>query len=570
MKKNPSTLKRMALLAVLLLACAVLSACYMEPDRVVDNQNGLNAGDNQTFDTVITPTPTVTITPTPAPTSNQVDWSAWDFGADTATNPPSLVSPTQGSISVPTTAPNITTVTMPPSSSVTQRPSATQTPKPTSGLEVLRLGSTGANVKRLQQQLKNLGYLTGSVDGDFGAATETAVKNFQLNNRLTADGVAGKRTQEVLYGGNAKKFTSSSATVKPSGSSSSSSSSSSSGSSSRPSSDAYTNGKTDTYLELGDSGSQVKIMQNRLIVLGYLTGTADGNFGSTTEAAVKAFQDRNGLYDDGVAGPTTLTKLYSSSARKASSPVGHLGSLREGADGDSVRTLQKNLRTLGFYNGSVDGDYGSGTASAVLAFQQAYGLKADGIAGTATLNAIQNALGGGGSSSSGSSSSTNAENYGRTASSTGYTTMSTTSNSRGSDVTTLQSLLRSTGYYSGSVDGSYGSGTEKAVENYQRAMGLRVTGMAGPSTQRLLYGSTKESGSYSKLEPGDSGSSVKRLQYALYEMLYYDGAITGTYDNATENAVRLFQQVNGLYVDGIAGKDTQRRLFSSNAVPNNL
>ena len=120
------------------------------------------------------------------------------------------------------------------------------------------------------------------------------------------------------------------------------------------------------------------------------------------------------------------------------------------------------------------------------------------------------------------------------------------------------------------MDGSFGGGTEEAVRKYQRAAGLRVTGMAGPSTQRMLYGGTSESGSYSKLQPGSSGSSVKRLQYALYELKYYDGDITGTYDTATENAVMAFQDVNGLYIDGIAGQDTQRRLFSSNAVPSNI
>ena len=69
---------------------------------------------------------------------------------------------------------------------------------------------------------------------------------------------------------------------------------------------------------------------------------------------------------------------------------------------------------------------------------------------------------------------------------------------------------------------------------------------------------------------GSSGSSVKRLQYALYELKYYDGEIDGKYESGTYNAVLLFQEVNGLYVDGVAGQDTQRRLFSSYAVPNNL
>ena len=137
-------------------------------------------------------------------------------------------------------------------------------------------------------------------------------------------------------------------------------------------------------------------------------------------------------------------------------------------------------------------------------------------------------------------------------------------------MTALQSALSATGYYSGTVDGSYGGGTEKAVEKYQRAKGLRVTGVAGPTTQRLLYGGTSESGSYSKLQNGSSGSAVKRLQYALYELKYYDGDITGKYDTATENAVMAFQEVNGLYIDGIAGQDTQRKLFSSNARPSNI
>ena len=106
-KSSASVMKRTAILAMLVIACFVLSACYMDPDRVVDNQNGLNVGDTQNFQNVITPTPSATPVPTPVPTTNEVDWSNWDFGADTATNPPSsVVQPTQNaSISMPTGAP---------------------------------------------------------------------------------------------------------------------------------------------------------------------------------------------------------------------------------------------------------------------------------------------------------------------------------------------------------------------------------------------------------------------------------------------------------------------------------
>lgn len=123
-------------------------------------------------------------------------------------------------------------------------------------------------------------------------------------------------------------------------SSSSSSSGSSSSSSSSSTSTSYTNGKTDIYLKLGSTGAQVKILQNRLIALGYISGTADGTFAETTEAAVVAFQKRNSIYADGIAGFTTLSKLYSSSAKKASSVTANLGSLKLGMNGSGVRALQ--------------------------------------------------------------------------------------------------------------------------------------------------------------------------------------------------------------------------------------
>jgi len=569
-KFSASVMKRAAMLVLLVLACVVLSGCYMDPDRVVDNQNGLNDGDSPDFTNVITPTPTVTATPTPAPTSNEVDWSDWDFGADIATNiPAATATPNTGSATVttPTGVPGLTVTTTLPSASTPRPTTNTSGATPTPAATAIKVGSTGNDVKRLQNQLKALGYYTGSVDGDFGAGTEAAVKAFQSRNGLTADGKAGRYTLEKLYSGNAVRAAAATPTPRPNNNGSGSGSASSTGSNI---SSSYTNGETDIYLRLGSSGKQVKIMQNRLIVLGYLTGTADGEFDASTEEAVKAFQDRNNIFDDGVAGPTTLTKLYSSSARSASSAVAHLGSLSQGAQGNAVRSLQKDLRTLGYYNGSVDGDYGSGTVAAVTAFQRANGLKADGIAGKGTLNKIS-ALLSGSSSSSGSTSGSKEDPkvYGLSASSNGYTSLSSTSGSS-SKVTELQASLKAHGYYSGSTDGSYGSGTEAAVKAYQKAAGLRVTGIAGPSTQRMLYGGTHETGSYSKLEMGSTGSAVKRLQYALYELKYYDGEIDGKYETATYNAVLMFQEVNGLFVDGIAGQDTQRRLFSSNAVPSNI
>ena len=57
-------------------------------------------------------------------------------------------------------------------------------------------------------------------------------------------------------------------------------------------------------------------MQERLIELQFLTGKADGDFGKGTQAAVKAFQEMNGLSADGVAGEQTLSVLYDQSAKR--------------------------------------------------------------------------------------------------------------------------------------------------------------------------------------------------------------------------------------------------------------
>ena len=90
-KGGASAAKRLALALILIVACALMTACYMEPDRVVDAGNALDNSGKQDFQTVITDTPAPTNTPTPAPTSSsgqQMDWSAWTFGDDNATNPP--------------------------------------------------------------------------------------------------------------------------------------------------------------------------------------------------------------------------------------------------------------------------------------------------------------------------------------------------------------------------------------------------------------------------------------------------------------------------------------------------
>lgn len=129
-----------------------------------------------------TPTPEPTITPTPAvyaPFGAQYGYGGANLIPETPTPDPVSVTPT------PAAAP-------------------TDTPKPTKApTRTLKKSFTGEDVKQLQQALIDLGYLNDAADGTFGTNTEEAVIRFQAVNGLSADGLAGVKTQELLYSGNA-------------------------------------------------------------------------------------------------------------------------------------------------------------------------------------------------------------------------------------------------------------------------------------------------------------------------------------------------------------------------------
>lgn len=78
-------------------------------------------------------------------------------------------------------------------------PAATHTPSELQAMGILTVGAKGDEVTRLQQRLKDLGYLSSKVDGQFGGGTKRAVISFQRRNGLKTDGVAGETTLAKLY-----------------------------------------------------------------------------------------------------------------------------------------------------------------------------------------------------------------------------------------------------------------------------------------------------------------------------------------------------------------------------------
>lgn len=143
-------------------------------------------------------------------------------------------------------------------------------------------------------------------------------------------------------------------------------------------------------LRQGSGGEHVKTLQRRLKEVGFDPGSADGDFGPKTAAAVKAFQRSKGLGADGVVGPQTWKALEGVQGPSAPSPAPSTSrpTLREGAKGEDVKALQQRLKSLGFDPGAADGDFGGRTSSAVRSFQHAAGLGADGVVGPRTWAAL--------------------------------------------------------------------------------------------------------------------------------------------------------------------------------------
>ena len=116
-------------------------------------------------------------------------------------------------------------------------------------------------------------------------------------------------------------------------------------------------------LRKGTSGEPVKRLQAKLGV------ETDGEFGSNTEKALIAWQSKNALTQDGVAGPDTFMAMG----------LYELVLLKQGTRGDAVKKLQEKLGV------GADGQFGPGTEKAVRDYQQKNGLVTDGAAGPATL-----------------------------------------------------------------------------------------------------------------------------------------------------------------------------------------
>ena len=250
-----------------------------------------------------------------------------------------------------------------------------------------------------------------------------------------------------------------------------------------------------------DSMPRVVMLQNRLLELGYLSSAADGQYGSSTQQAVVAFQEENGILATGVADATTQAILYSDEAKVNS----HI------SQDTNILRVQQILSQWGFLVGKCDGIAGTGTETAIAEFKSYLFYSYPAI-------------------------------YGRFATPTPepQATLSPDAQPIVEDV-----LL---------------SDLEKKADK------ITVNGFDGSITDEVLYfvDHPKDFMLYQMpLQKGMEGPEVWRLQRKLRQCNYLYSP-DGSFGQLTEFAVRYFQRKNGLPETGIADQATQQALFSGN------
>lgn len=295
-------------------------------------------------------------------------------------------------------------------------------PTPTPLPPTLRLGSSGAAVRALQNKLQQRGFYPGALSGVFDSATESAWTLYQAARGWTADGVATTEAQAAMaeddttvaylctltrgfkgpivlavearlkalgfFSGTpnetyddrgidaAKKFQLAGGFT--------------------PANGVLTPAQQETLfaavaptptpapdLVQGSRGARVTALQTRLYSLGFLNRAATGRFDASTQAAVTQYQRAIGETESGVVSHALYLRIQTSDE-----PVGLARTLNLRAKGVVVRVLEEKLRALGFFAYAPDEIYDKKSVAAVQAFESAHGLPVRGIGTPAVIAAI--------------------------------------------------------------------------------------------------------------------------------------------------------------------------------------
>lgn len=232
-------------------------------------------------------------------------------------------------------------------------------------------------------------------------------------------------------------------------------------------------------LRKGSSGQEVLLLQQALIEAGYLAREADGEFGSTTEKALRLFQRDHGWQVTGVADEKTHQKISQYQAGREGGGVLYA----PGNLGEDVVTLQRLLVQSGYLQGTPDGVYGPQMTAAVQKFQRDHQIPVIGAIDEKTWSVLGRERGvvlsraavKGLREKKKKEKEMQAAQEKKAPKSHGKNGLR--AGSKGKDVLALQRALIQHGYNPGILDAFFGTGTENALRAWQKDHGVPVTGI---------------------------------------------------------------------------------------------
>jgi peptidoglycan hydrolase-like protein with peptidoglycan-binding domain len=432
-------------------------------------------------------------------------------------------------------------------------------PAATAVLQGLSTGSTGEAVEALQEALISKGIdVQGGADGRFGPMTLAALNEFQRSVGLQATNSVDEATA-IAVGTSVSPL---------------------------------------TGLARGRYGDEVVALQESLMAAGFTPkGGADGHFGPATEAALKAYQETEGLAVSGVADEVTVAHL-SNAGQEApvqesdestvvvetpnegdgadSEPsdvepetptlapeIAELAGVANGSVGAAAKAVQQLLIDAGVeLRGGADGAFGPATEAALKSFQGSRGLEATGVADEATLLSLTTT----------GTNQTDGDDESAVAVPSEFSQLvGLRPGALGDSVAALQRRLLDLGItVRGGADGIFGPATTSSLKTFQEQRNLETTGIVDGATAVALaaptatdetsadeaIGTTKGYGVY-----GEVSRRVTALQNALINAgITVRGGADGAFGAATSAAVMDLQRREELQVTGIVNAATAELL----------
>ena len=286
--------------------------------------------------------------------------------------------------------------------------------------------------------------------------------------------------------------------------------------------------------------AKITEIQQTLAKLGYYTYEVTGYYGEATTAAVKDFQAKAGIEVTGNVDEATWNAIFADSA-----PVKY-NSYKSGdydEEQTGIKDIQDKLVALSYLTAGEyeEGKFDGNTVIAMQLFQSANGIEATGEADFNSQLVLF-------SGSAVENPNAGAVIYGMS----------------GSAVTKLQERLKALRYTTDEPTGIFDDATLKAVNAYQKNAGLEVSNSLSAEELKVFYSDKAvKSEDYDNLQVGYNGSDVKSLEGDLTKLGYYEGSITGEFNDELETAVQDYQKENKLEANGVADYTVRNSITKS-------